>query len=209
MEREHAAYGIDFGSGVGERIDRLDESVRVIRRLLDGERFSHAGPAYRLEDAAVFPLPVQRHMPILIGGMGPRKTLRTVARHADAWNASGTLELMVERDATLREHCAAIGRDHEEIERTTSFPVVLRDDPAAARSAYARICAHNGVDAIVGAPPVVGTPAMAAAQLRPYVDAGFTTIVVRLPAPYDAETIARVGEVREALAAVGAGPAVD
>jgi alkanesulfonate monooxygenase SsuD/methylene tetrahydromethanopterin reductase-like flavin-dependent oxidoreductase (luciferase family) len=205
VEREHAAYGIDFGSSVGERIDRMDEAVGIVRRLLDGERFSHAGPAYRLEDAAVFPLPLQRRMPILVGGLGPRKTLRVVARHADAWNASGALELMVERDAALREHCAAIGRDPDEIERTTSFPIVLRDDPAEAERAYAAICGQNGVEAIVGASPIIGTPAMAAEQLRPYVDAGFTSIVARLPAPYDAETIARIGEVRALLVAAGAG----
>ena len=205
VEREHDAYGIDFGSGVGERIDRLDEAVGIVRRLLDGERFRHQGPAYRLEDAAIFPLPLQRRMPILVGGLGLRKTLRVVAKHADAWNASGTLDLMIERDAALRAHCAEIGRDPDEIERTTSFPIVLRDDPAEAERAYAAICAHNGVDSIVGAPPVIGTPQAAAEQLRPYVDAGFTTIVARLPAPYDAETIARIGEVRAALGSPGHG----
>jgi alkanesulfonate monooxygenase SsuD/methylene tetrahydromethanopterin reductase-like flavin-dependent oxidoreductase (luciferase family) len=205
VEREHAAYGIDFGAGVGERLDRLDESVAVIRRLLDGERFTHVGAAYRLEDAAIFPRPVQAHLPILIGGSGPRKTLRSVARHADAWNTSGTLDEVIARDAILAEHCGAVGRDPATIERTVSFPIVLRDDPAAARAAYAAICAHNGIDAIEGVPPILGTPEDAAERLGPYIARGFATIIVRLPAPYDAETIERIGEVRAALAAQAPG----
>ena len=56
----------------------------VMRRLLDGERFSHEGRFYHLTDALCAPRPVQAHLPILVGGSGPRKTLRTVALRADA-----------------------------------------------------------------------------------------------------------------------------
>jgi alkanesulfonate monooxygenase SsuD/methylene tetrahydromethanopterin reductase-like flavin-dependent oxidoreductase (luciferase family) len=200
VEREHAAYGIDFGASPGERLDRLDESVGIVRRLLDGERFSHHGPAYDLDDALISPLPVQPHLPILIGGSGPRKTLRIVARHADAWNTAGTLDEVLARDAILREHCAAVGRDPASIERTVSFPTVIRDDPAEAQRAYAAICAANGIRTIAGMPPLLGPVEAVADRLRPYIAHGFTTVIVRLPAPYDAETIERVGEVRAALA---------
>jgi len=199
MEREHAAYGIDFGASAGERLDRLDESLGVIRRLLDGERVDHDGPAYRLRDALISPLPIQPRMRILVGGSGPKKTLRIVALHADAWNTSGTLEEVLARDAILREHCATVGRDPGSIERTASFPAVIRDDPAEARRAYASICGRNGIEEIGGGPPLLGPPGAIADRLRPYIDSGFTTVIVRLPAPYDAETIARIGEVRAAL----------
>ncbi len=115
--REHEAFGIDFGATVGERLDRLDEAVEVIRRLLDGERFSHAGRFYRLDDALLAPRPLQEHLPILVGGSGPKKTLRTVARRADAWNTNGTVEEVAARDAILAGHCAAVGRDPATIER--------------------------------------------------------------------------------------------
>src|SRR5918995_4284224 len=59
FEREHDAFGIDFGSGFGERLDRLDESVPLIRRLLDGERVTHQGSWYRMDDAVCEPAPVQ------------------------------------------------------------------------------------------------------------------------------------------------------
>ena len=89
FEREHDAFGIDFGSGFGERLDRLDEATMLIRRLLDGERVTHEGRFYEMHDALCEPRPVQARLPILIGGSGPTKTLRTTARYADLWNGYG------------------------------------------------------------------------------------------------------------------------
>jgi len=198
--REHEAFGIDFGASVGERLDRMDEAVEVMRRLLDGERFSHAGRFYHFDDALLAPRPLQPHLPILVGGGGPKKTLRTVARRADAWNTNGTVEEVVARDAILAEHCAAVGRDPATIERTVSFPIVVRDDPAAAERAFRALCDANGMPDAGKVPTLLGPPELVAVALGPYVDLGFRTIVVRLPAPYDAETIARIGEVRAMLA---------
>ena len=104
FEREHDAYGIDFGAGFGERLDRLDEAVMLLRRLLDGERFSHEGRFYTFHDAICEPRPVQARLPILVGGSGPRKTLRTVALRADAWNTSGDLEEVRGKLANLDGH---------------------------------------------------------------------------------------------------------
>ena len=87
--REHEAFGIDFGAGFGERLDRLDEAVGLIRRLLDGESVTHDGRFYAMHDAICEPRPVQARLPILIGGSGPTKTLRTTARYADLWNGYG------------------------------------------------------------------------------------------------------------------------
>ena len=91
FEREHDAFGIEaWGSGVGERLDRLDESVGLMRRLLDGERIQpRRAASTRCDDALCEPRPIQAHLPILIGGSGPKKTLRTAARYADAWNTRG------------------------------------------------------------------------------------------------------------------------
>ena len=199
FEREHAAHGIDFGAGFGERLDRLDESVMLIRRLLDGEAVNHAGRFYTMHDAVQAPLPIQAHLPILIGGSGPKKTLRTVARYADAWNTAGTLEETTTRLEILGEHCAAVGRDVSTIELTVSFPIVIRDSLAAAESGYGKILAHNGLAAIEGVPTLLGEPESIADRIRPYRDLGFETVVVRLPAPHDRETIERIGEVAALL----------
>jgi F420-dependent oxidoreductase-like protein len=203
FEREHDAHGIDFGSGVGERLDRLDEAVGLIRRLLDGETVDHEGSAYTMREAAQAPLPLQPHLPILIGGSGPKKTLRTVARYGDAWNTSGTLEEVAAKDAILREHCSVVGRDPEAIERTVSFPIVIRNDAAKAAEAFDGLLRHNGLTEITGVPILIGSPAAIAERIAPYRSLGFGTVIVRLPAPFDPETIERIGEVREALEALG------
>ncbi len=201
FEREHEANGIPFGSGFGERLDRLDEAVMLMRRLLDGERFSHPGPAYPMTDALTMPRPVQAHLPILVGGSGPRKTLRTVARRADAWNTSGDVEQVRGKLDILAEHCADVGRDITRIEKTVSFPTILRDDPAAAEAAYGALLAANGTPNAGQGPVLACSPVEAADRIRPYLEMGFETVIVRMPAPYDRETIDRMAEVHERLEA--------
>jgi F420-dependent oxidoreductase-like protein len=199
FEREHDALGIDFGSGFGERLDKLDEAVGIMRRLMDGEEFDHQGRFYRLHEASLRPLPVQAHLPILIGGSGPQKTLRTTARFADAWNTSGTVDAVAEKLRILRDHCDAVGRDPSKIELTVSFPMVLRDDPAAAGERLDEQLAHNGDADLQGVPLILGSPQLAADTIRPYRELGFETVIARLPAPFDRETIDRLGEVRDLL----------
>lgn len=199
FEREHEAFGIDFGAGFGERLDRLDESAMLLRRLLDGELVTHDGPVYPMKEALVAPRPVQARLPIMIGGSGPKKTLRTLAKYGDQWNAMGRLEKLAERDAILREHCAAVGRDQAEIERTTTVDIVIRNTRDAALAAYKGRLAANGEEFDETWNFFCGTPAEIADGLRPLVDLGFRHIFVDTPAPYDLETIDRIGEVLEHL----------
>jgi F420-dependent oxidoreductase-like protein len=199
FQREHEAYGIPFGTGFGERLDRLDEAVMLMRRLLDGERFSHEGTFYTMHDALNEPRPIQAHLPILVGGSGPRKTLRTVAQRADAWNTSGTVEEVRGRLDILAEHCADVGRDLATIEKTVSFPTVLRDDRAEAQVAYKTLLDANGTPDAGQVPVLLCSPAEAAEHIRPYAEMGFSTVIVRMPAPYDRESIDRIGEVQERL----------
>ena len=199
FEREHEAFGIDFGSGFGERLDRLDESVMLLRRLLDGDTVTHDGRFYRLKDALVEPRPVQARLPIMIGGSGPKKTLRTLAKYGDQWNTSGTLDELRERDAILRRHCDDVGRDERAIERTTSIDLVIRKDRATGLDAYRATLAANGQEYDPAYPHFVGRPDEIAAGLRPFAELGFRHFLVDLPAPYDPETLDRIGEVLEQL----------
>jgi len=203
FEREHDAYGFDetWGSGFGERLDRLDESVMLLRRLLDGERIGeHEGRFYTMRDALCEPRPVQAHLPILIGGSGPKKTLRTAARYADAWNSGGTAEQLAAKDAILRERCAEVGRNHEEIERTVTVWMAIRDDPAEARRVLAANAAANGDSLADDDQVFVGSPEKIADELRPIVEVGFRHIIIDAMAPYDAETLERLPQVRALLA---------
>ncbi len=171
----------------------------LLRRLLDGERVTHEGRFYTLDDALCEPRPLQPHLPILVGGSGPKKTLRTVAARADAWNTAGFEDEVRTKLANLDRHCEEVGRDRAEIELTLSFPIVIRDDRAAAEARFGELLAHNGTPDAGNVPNLLGSPADVAAAIAPYRDMGFETVIVRLPAPFDRETIERIGEVRDAL----------
>jgi F420-dependent oxidoreductase-like protein len=205
FEREHDAFGIDFGSGFGERLDRLDESVGLIRRLLDGETVNHDGRFYHLRDAVCQPRPVQRRLPILVGGSGPRKTLRTTAAYADLWNAYGQPDAIAAHDAVLRGHCRDLGRDECDIARTVTQDAVIRDTVEAARAAYDELAAIHGLAAKTGAESgaryvlLTGPPGDIATRLREYAAVGVDEVIWIFRHPFDLETIERIGEVRAAL----------
>jgi alkanesulfonate monooxygenase SsuD/methylene tetrahydromethanopterin reductase-like flavin-dependent oxidoreductase (luciferase family) len=200
FDREHEAFGIEFGASPGERLDWLDESVMLMRRLLDGERFDHRGSRYTLRDAICEPRPIQARLPILIGGSGRRKTLRTVAQRADAWNTSGTIEEVRDALDALTRHAKDVGRDLATLEKTISLPIVLRDDAVEAQARMDELMAHNQVEHMGAVPHLAGSPDEVADAIRPYRDLGFETVIVRMPAPYDQETIERIGEVATRLA---------
>lgn len=199
FEREHDAFGITFGTGFGERLDRLDEAVMLLRRLLDGERITHDGRYYTFHDALCEPRPIQDHLPILIGGSGPKKTLRTTALRGDGWNTAGTVDEVRARLDILDAHCADIGRDRAEIELTISFPILIRDRKGDAEAAWDRLIGANGTTHAGEIPHLFGSPEQVADVIRPYVALGFRTIIARLPAPYDLETMHRMADVRALL----------
>ena len=201
FEEEHRAFGIDFGSGFGERLDRLAEAVAIVRRLLDGERFSHEGRFYRLRDALVAPRPIQPHLPILIGGSGPTKTLPIVARYADLWNAYGTPESLAASDAILGKQCAAIGRDPATIERTVNLNVVVRSSRDEAARAWASYFATHHPREGEGQLLVGGSVDEVAAALADYAAVGFRHPILIFRSPWDLETIASLGAIRSAVAA--------
>jgi F420-dependent oxidoreductase-like protein len=198
---EHEAFGIEFGSGFGERLDRLAESVEIIRRLLDGERFSFDGRFYCLHDALAAPRPVQPHLPILVGGSGPQKTLRIVARHADLWNAYGPPESLTATDAILRERCDEVGRDEAEIERTVNLNVVVRSTRAEAERAWKSYATAHRPREGEGQLVVGGPIEEVAAMLVEYARAGFRHPILIFRSPWDLETIGSLGAIREAVAA--------
>lgn len=199
FEREHDAFGFDFGTGFGERLDRLGEAVPLIRRLFDGERVSHEGRFYRFDDAVCAPRPIQAHLPILIGGSGPRKTLPLIARYGDMWNAYGTVPELTASDAILRKACEAAGRDQREIERTVNANIVIRASRAEAEHDWADwVTAHvpqEGEERLMAA----GTVEEVAETLVRYRDAGFAHPVLIFRTPFDLETIGRLPALRAAL----------
>jgi alkanesulfonate monooxygenase SsuD/methylene tetrahydromethanopterin reductase-like flavin-dependent oxidoreductase (luciferase family) len=200
MELEHQAHGIDFGSGFGQRLDWLDESVSAVRRVLGGASVSSdGGGRYRFDDLRQQPLPVQPHLPIMIGGSGERKTLRTVAKYADMWNAMGTVEVMRHKIEVLRRHCEEVGRDPAEIEFTLGIKATIRDSAEEADRVWKAAMEHNRTPLSEVEDDNTfwnGTPEHLAERLAPYVELGFRTVISEQPAPYDLETFERlIGQV--------------
>jgi alkanesulfonate monooxygenase SsuD/methylene tetrahydromethanopterin reductase-like flavin-dependent oxidoreductase (luciferase family) len=201
MELEHTAHGIDFGSGFGQRLDWMDEATAAIRKLLDGETVtSEPGGHYAFKELRHLPPPVQRRLPILIGCSGEKKTLRSVARYADMWNAMGTVDFLRHKIEVLRQHCSDVGRDPGEIEFTLGIKATIRDSAAEADRVWRSSMEHNRTPMADVEDDVTfwnGTPEGLAERLAPFVELGFETIISEHPAPYDIESIERlIGQVK-------------
>ena len=201
MEPEHTAYGIDFGSGFGERLTWMDEAVAAMRALLDGETVtSPAGGRYRFDELVLEPQPLQRHLPIMIGGSGEKKTLKTVARYADQWNAMGSVDKLRRKVHVLNTHCEAVGRDPSAITFTAGCKPIIRDSEAEARRLWESQMAHNRTpmaDVTDDDTFWVGTPEQVAEQMIQRRELGFDTFLAEMAAPFDDETLERwIGEVK-------------
>jgi F420-dependent oxidoreductase-like protein len=117
---ESAGLGIPFPP-VAERFERLEETLQICLQMWRGDESPYQGRHYQLERPLNRPQPLaQPHPPVMIGGGGERKTLRLVARYADACNLFPGPDLAHKLDV-LREHCAAEGRDYDEIQKTCYF----------------------------------------------------------------------------------------
>jgi F420-dependent oxidoreductase-like protein len=124
---EHEAYGIELPP-VPERLARLDEACQVIRLLHSQERSDFEGRFYRLVDAPCEPKPLQRPLPLLIGGSGEKVTMRIAARYADEWNCWGLPDLIEHKLEVLERHCVEIGRAPGSIRRSAQAVVLMSDD---------------------------------------------------------------------------------
>ena len=168
QENEHEAYGITFPD-VPERLARLDEACQVIRLLLTQERSNFEGRFYRLVDAPCEPKPIQRRLPLLVGGSGENVTMRIAARYADEWNSWGLPDLMAHKSEVLDRHCAEIGRDPAEIKRSAQALVMMSDD----KEQVLRWRAER-----LPVPHIAGTPSEVADVMGHYADIGLDEFIV-------------------------------
>ena len=124
-EAEHRAYGIDFPS-IGERFDRLEDAIGLLRALWAEGPATYDGRFYRLQDALCLPKPAPGRPPLLIGGSGERRTLALVARYADEWNSTNlTPDAFTHKSQILERHCESFDRDPATIRRSMMVFAIL------------------------------------------------------------------------------------
>jgi alkanesulfonate monooxygenase SsuD/methylene tetrahydromethanopterin reductase-like flavin-dependent oxidoreductase (luciferase family) len=172
LAEEYHAYNYDFPKP-SVRIAQLEEAVQIVKLLWAESPASFKGAYYRIENATCEPRP-DPLPPLMIGGAGEQLTLRVVAKHADWWNVtSKTVKNYRRKLNVLRGHCAAVGRDYDEIVKTWSVEgiAVARTEAEAQRIAAA---------SPYSASPIAGTPAQVAEQLQEFVDLGAQYLVVRV-----------------------------
>ena len=148
-EMESSAYGIELGT-LTQRFDRLDEGIEVIRSLLDNTVTNFSGQYFTLTDAWCEPKPLQAKIPLVIGGKGRKRTLRTVARWADQWDMTfpAAPADWLELDEVLRAHCETVGRGQSEITRSVHLGFGPDDQPSALADQAAGFF-DAGVDIVV------------------------------------------------------------
>jgi F420-dependent oxidoreductase-like protein len=164
-ELECSMYGIPLYAP-GERIRRLGEACEVIKRLWTETVANFDGKYYQLKDARCEPKPVQKPFPpYVIGGSGEQLTLRVVAQYANIWNfVGGSIDTFRHKNKVLEEHCAAVGRDPNTIERSIQVMVNYNNLSETSDS------------------------------IRPYIAEGATHIILNLRAPYPQGIVHRLAE---------------
>ncbi|NKB99931.1 MAG: TIGR03560 family F420-dependent LLM class oxidoreductase [Pseudomonadales bacterium] len=148
-EGESAAYGIDL-LPIGQRMDRFEESVQIVRDLLTQQTTTFAGTYYDLASARCEPKgPQQNGPPIVIGGGGEKRTLHIAAQYADHWNLPfASPAQFAAKYEVLEQHCATVGRDIAEIECSVQVALPPDQDPGVSAGIAAELRAV-GVDTVI------------------------------------------------------------
>ena len=160
-EREHLGLGVPFPP-LKERFQRLEEALRIVKQMWSGEVAPFEGKHYQLAETLNVPMPISKpHPPILIGGSGEKKTLRLVAKYANACNLFAESPSAVARKlAILREHCDAVGRNYDEIEKTIIRPMGFGEGSSPAQvvqmlGEYAEVGVQTCLGVLLGAENIV------------------------------------------------------
>lgn len=167
QKNEHALYDFDLGTR-RERSDRLEEACLVLRALLDDDRPQFGGDYFRVDAPPRRPAPSSR-IPLLVGGKGERRTLRTVARHADEWNGWCDAGLVASKLEVLARHCETIDRDPSNVRCSVNTYLAMHDDTDVVE----RLSAAAG-----DRPVLAGRAEQIVEQLTRLADSGVDEVII-------------------------------
>jgi alkanesulfonate monooxygenase SsuD/methylene tetrahydromethanopterin reductase-like flavin-dependent oxidoreductase (luciferase family) len=179
FEEEHEHFGLNFGDGFPERLRWLGEALPIMRGMLDGTEPTATGPRYKAKTVRNLPAPIQKHLPIIIGGGGPRRTPALAARYAAEFNlAFPTREFAPVQIGRVRAALQRTGRRTDDMIFSAAFAVCAgRDDAEVARRADA---ISRDVDELRANTPLAGTPAEIVDRLGPFAEAGVQRVYLQL-----------------------------
>jgi F420-dependent oxidoreductase-like protein len=203
FEGEHRAYGFAFPRTI-ERYDRLEEYVEIVHRLWDRDEPSvtFQGTHFRLEDCHALPEPVQDpHPPLILGGVGGKRSARLAARWADEYNlVSGAPEdIVVPRDR-LDAACETIGRDPATLRRSLMVNTLVGSDDGELEARAARLMARDGESgdpaeylANADTDRLIGTPERILERLSAYAGIGIQRVLLQHLVHEDLESLELIG----------------
>jgi alkanesulfonate monooxygenase SsuD/methylene tetrahydromethanopterin reductase-like flavin-dependent oxidoreductase (luciferase family) len=183
-EVEYDAYGIPFPSPK-VRLDMLEEAAECVRGLLRDESTTFKGEHFTLTDARCEPKPVQAELPIWIGGGGEKRTLRIVAKLADAWNVPFiSPEEFARKRSVLHRHCDDIGRDPADLRCAVNVGLAWREEDLAPQFGNMSDYVRPGV--------LMGSDEEVLDRIGQYVDAGADQVNIAVRAPFDPAGLERL-----------------
>ena len=189
-EQESTAYGISYPSNQ-ERLVRLEEAIQIIRKMWSEEpSASFNGKYYQINNAYCNPKPIQKKPspPIMVGGSGERKTLKIVAKYADACNLFGSAETIKRKLNILKEHCKSVGRDYNSILKTKLGAIVVDDNKEMAKTRVQQT--FKGIpDEQINEFVIYGTPEDVLGQIELIEEVGIQYLIVDLEPSRELEAL--------------------
>ncbi|MEO5974992.1 MAG: LLM class F420-dependent oxidoreductase [Ilumatobacteraceae bacterium] len=193
-ENECRGYGYEFPVPK-DRIAMLKETVEIVKSMWTQPETTYAGKYYQTVRGNCDPKPIQKpHPPIWIGGGGEQLTLRVVAQYADYSNFGGTAEEFARKREILKGHCAKVGRDEEEIRKTWSPEILIRDSEQELKDLQARSTRGESFETW-RASNLIGTPDQVGERIQKYIDlgcSGFIPWCVDYPSTQTMDELAKI-----------------
>lgn len=192
-QQEAEAFGFDFPSQ-GDRFKVLEGQMQAVNKWRNGERVTQSSPSVELKEASMIPGP-QGKLPLWIGGLGPKQTLRMAGAYADGWNAAyASPAQFKELNGILDDWCVQAGREPSAVERSINLSYGFSRDDVSVVKKQLEVQWGAASDRIISG-SLLGRPQDAMEQIAPFVEAGAQMVNIAIRPPWDQELLAEYVEM--------------